>query len=51
MQREAVVERHFHGAYGLLAERKDSKVADEDGNISDPRRIIQLDELPQFADY
>ncbi|KAL3905310.1 MAG: hypothetical protein SGPRY_010957 [Prymnesium sp.] len=51
MHCEAVLECHFHGAYGLLAERKDAKVANEDGNISDQRRIIQLDELPQFVDY
>ena len=35
----------------MMAELKDAKISDDDGVIEDGRRIIQLDELPQFLDY
>mmetsp|Transcript_40357 Transcript_40357/g.91425 ORF Transcript_40357/g.91425 Transcript_40357/m.91425 type:complete len:630 (-) Transcript_40357:276-2165(-) len=50
-QCEATVQRHFYGEFGLDAELKDASIMDSEGIISDPRRIIQLDELPQFLNF
>jgi hypothetical protein len=51
-QREEVVEEHFEGEFGLRAELKDAGNLDpETGEIKDSRRLINIDEMPQFLDY
>ncbi len=48
---EETVEEHFNGVYGLIAELKAAGIMDEEGVISDPRRILNRDETGQFVDY
>ena len=48
---EAVVERHFHGEFGLEAELIDAGVMDPQTKvIEDPRRVLNSDETPQPID-
>ena len=48
---EAVVERHFHGEFGLESELIDAGVMDPETKvIKDPRRVLNCDETPQPID-
>ena len=48
---EAVVERHFHGEFGLEAELIDAGIMDPVTKvIKDPRRLLNMDETPQPID-
>uniref|UniRef100_A0A7S3NNK5 DDE-1 domain-containing protein n=1 Tax=Aureoumbra lagunensis TaxID=44058 RepID=A0A7S3NNK5_9STRA len=51
MTNEDMVEEHFRGVYGMIAELKDAGIMDENGLILDPRRIVNLDETPAFVDF
>jgi hypothetical protein len=50
-QREEVVTKHYDGPSGLVAELKRLGIMDDDGIILDGRRIINMDEMPEFLDY
>jgi hypothetical protein len=50
-QREEVVSKHFDGATGLIVELKRLGIMDEQGIILDGRRMINMDEMPEFLDY
>ena len=46
-----VVDHHFNGEYGIVAELQDIGIMDAEGHIKDPRRILWRDESPQMMDY
>ena len=46
-----VVDHHFNGEYGIVAELQDIGIMDAEGHIKDPRRILWWDECPQMMDY
>jgi len=48
---DAVVEAHFEGIHGLRRALLECGIMDEDGKIKDKRRIVNLDETPQFVDF
>ena len=51
-QREEVLAKHFDGETGLYAELIDAGNMDaETRELLDPRRYINLDEMPEFLDY
>lgn len=51
-QTEAVVEKHFRGEFGLEAELLATNNLDPvTKEIIDPRRLLNMDEMPQFLDY
>ena len=50
-QREDVVERHFHGEFGLTESLKQRGIMDPDGVIVDKRRLLNGDEMPAFLDF
>lgn len=46
------MEEHFEGAWGLRKELIDAGITDaETGHITDPRRVLIRDEMPQFVNY
>jgi len=49
---EETVDEHFNGVWGLRAELIDAGIMDPSTfEITDPRRVLNLDECPQFIDY
>jgi len=48
---EAMIEERFEGIHGLRAELRDTGIMDESGIIIDPKRVLNMDETPQFVDY
>ena len=49
-QNEGVVEKHFHGEYGVVESLRSIGNIDEDGMVIDPRRCQWFDEMPQAMD-
>ena len=47
---EDIIDLHFEGTAGLRRELIAAGIMDDGGNISDPRRVINIDEIPQMAD-
>jgi len=49
---DATVEEHFEGVWGFRNELIDAGIMDSDTHeITDPRRVLNRDECPQFIDY
>ena len=50
-QREDVVDRHFFGEFGIEVSLKTRGIMDDEGFITDKRRLLNGDEMPAFLDF
>ena len=48
---EATVQEHFDGEYGVRKALLKTGIMDETGKITDKRRVLNMDECPQFVDF
>jgi hypothetical protein len=48
---ESTVEVHFNGEFGVVQTLIKHGIMNDDGEINDKRRVVNLDESPQFAEF
>ena len=48
---EEAIDIHFNGVHGVVATLKEAGLLSDDGTITDPSRVLNFDEVPQFISY